>query len=254
MKHSRLILALLALAFVVKTGSVHADWRPTNVVTSGAFVMTASGPVPASNGVIHCNATNGAVNYTLPPSTGNTDYVTVIKIDSTANACTPVASGTDTIHNSGAAVLSTQYAYVKLQSSALGVWSIVAGGSSAPSSSSTGIYTSANLTGTDTVTFAQGTANVISTLTANETLTLADSRTSCSTTNRCRSTHMLCQNATGNFTVTWSNSNINWLNAATAPAYPLTASGAGANCVNMYFEYNGTSFDEVGQSAFFAGP
>lgn len=136
------------------------------------------------------------------------------------------------------------------------VWAQSSGpntGSGSGSSSGSTTWTSQSTTGTDTVSFsgADG-ANQIWTIGSNEAFTLSDSRTA-STTTRLRDQLMVCQNATGNFTLTFSGS-IVWCNGAAAPDYPLTASGAGANCQTYQFDWNGTNLICVGETVPFAGP
>lgn len=254
MKHFRLVGALLVALSVA--GNVFAGQRPTNMVTAGIFTMTATGPIPATNSIVNCNAAGGAITYTLPPATGNADYVTVIKTDSTANACTPAASGTDTINGSAGATITNQYLAVTLESTAQGVWALTSGQSNVAPTSTIGVYSGpTNLTGIDTVTFSAANSKLISTATANETaLTFAESRTNCTTSNRCNEVWMWCQNATGNFALTVANSNVKYANGAAAFDYPLTASGSGPNCQLYYMDYNGTNFIETGESAPFVGP
>lgn len=126
-------------------------------------------------------------------------------------------------------------------------------GGSGGTTQQTTTWTSHNTTGTDTVSFSGADGpNQIWIVGSNEAFTLSDTRTA-STTTRLRDQLMVCQNSTGNFTITFAGS-IVWCNGAASPDYPLTASGAGPNCQTYQFDWNGINLICVGESAPFAGP
>jgi len=111
-----------------------------------------------------------------------------------------------------------------------------------------------NLTGSNTVTFSTSCPRQLSTATANETaLSFSELRTGCSSTNRCPETWDWCQDATGGHTLAVATA-VHWSNNASAPDYPTTAAGAGANCQEYYLYYNGTYFIQTGETPPFAGP
>jgi hypothetical protein len=99
---------------------------------------------------------------------------------------------------------------------------------------------SVNLTGTDTVPLLANGAKYV--LTANETLTIQQGSVAASLTRRSRFAMQICQNATGNFTLSFAAgkgiSNINW-SGGMQPGYTLTAnSGDFYECL-----YDGSNLD-----------
>jgi hypothetical protein len=78
--------------------------------------------VAATDSYISCNATSGAVVINLPATTGSGREITVKKLDSSANACTPTRAGSDTIDGAATISITAQYAAVKLLDAASGSW------------------------------------------------------------------------------------------------------------------------------------
>ena len=92
----------------------------TAVCYSGC-ANTSPYTVVAADSYLTCDATNGAVVINLPAATGTGREITIKKIDSSANACTPTRAGSDTIDGATSYSLTVQYASSKVvdQSSAL---------------------------------------------------------------------------------------------------------------------------------------
>jgi hypothetical protein len=72
-----------------------------------------------------CDATAGAVIFTLPAALGTGRELTIKKIDATANACTPTRSGSDTIDGATSYSITVQYAASKIIDQAAGSWARV---------------------------------------------------------------------------------------------------------------------------------
>lgn len=100
-------------------------------------------------------------------------------------------------------------------------------------------WSTANLTGTDTINFGVGAKRKVI-LTANETLTISDSRAG-SASSIYVDFLEICQNATGNWTLTFANTNMygpNQTSTTFAPAYTLVAH----SCDFYEILWNGTKF------------
>lgn len=108
------VLTVNTLAASVK----QAHWNET-AITNASSPYT----VLATDVVITCNATAGAVTINLPAATGSGDYLIIKKTDSSANVCTPTRNGSDTIDGATSYSLSSQYSASTLIDTASGVWS-----------------------------------------------------------------------------------------------------------------------------------
>jgi hypothetical protein len=78
--------------------------------------------VVAADSVLSCDATGGAVVINLPAATATGRFLTIKKIDSTANACTPTRAGADLIDGGTSYSLTVQYASSAIVDSASAVW------------------------------------------------------------------------------------------------------------------------------------
>lgn len=78
-----------------------ASWTPVTV--------TAAYSVAAEVSWVRANCTGGAFAVTLPPSGNYGRWIGIIKTDSSANAATVTAAGSDTINGSATVSLSAQY-------------------------------------------------------------------------------------------------------------------------------------------------
>jgi len=78
--------------------------------------------VLAADSYITCDATTGPITINLPAATGSGREISVKKIDSTANACTPTRAGSDTIDGATSYSLTVQYAASKVVDQASGSW------------------------------------------------------------------------------------------------------------------------------------
>ena len=78
--------------------------------------------VVATDSVLTCDATGGAVVINLPAATGTGRELTLKKIDSSSNACTLTRAAADVIDGATTAALSIQYASSKLADSSAGTW------------------------------------------------------------------------------------------------------------------------------------
>lgn len=97
------------------TSTVQLHETVTTVSTSPYTVLSAD-----SN--IRCNATTAAVTINLPAASATKRELQIKKVDSSANACTVVRSGTDTIDGATSIVLSAQYSTTRIQDAAAGLW------------------------------------------------------------------------------------------------------------------------------------
>ena len=112
-----------------------------NLTVKGAsfesgIVTISSTPYPVASSDFNddCNASGVAIAIDLPAATGSGRALTFKKIDSSANACTLTASGTDKIDGAATKALSSQYVGVSLRDEASGVWDVVNPGGSGGSS------------------------------------------------------------------------------------------------------------------------
>jgi hypothetical protein len=87
-------------------------------------VNNAASPysVVATDSYIACDATAGAVLIKLPATSGSGREITIKKLDSTKNACTPTRAGSDTIDAANTVPITAQYAAVKLVDRVAGSW------------------------------------------------------------------------------------------------------------------------------------
>ncbi|MBF6569881.1 MAG: hypothetical protein IVW54_13515 [Candidatus Binataceae bacterium] len=101
MKRAALIIAMLIAA------PLYAQ-NPNGNLAAPVVTRTASAALNASSEIDLCDATAGAVTLTLPPASAQA-RVSVNKIDSSANACTIKAAGSDTMQGGlTTSVLATQ--------------------------------------------------------------------------------------------------------------------------------------------------
>lgn len=100
---------------------------PTRPMYTGTATITSSGPLPTMDTYVSCDATNGAVTISLPPTKGVGDWVIIEKIDSSGNACSISAAGSDTID--GSTSISTQFGTLALYDRGLGFWGGIAASS-----------------------------------------------------------------------------------------------------------------------------
>ena len=85
--------------------------------------ITSSTTLTEEDNVILCDASSATVTITLPlANTAKGREYKIKKIDSSANACTITASGTDLIDGSSSMSLSSQYDYVTLISDGVSNW------------------------------------------------------------------------------------------------------------------------------------
>ena len=102
-----------ALATLVR--QVHNNLTSVNHAASPYAVV-------ATDSFIYCDASAGAVVLTLPAAAGSGRELTVKKIDSSANACTPTRAGSDTIDGATSYAISSQFAAAKLIDAASATW------------------------------------------------------------------------------------------------------------------------------------
>lgn len=77
-----------------------------------------------------CDASDGAIALTLPSAAGNDSRIIIAKkSDSSANAVTVTAAGSDTIDGAATFVLSNQYEFVILINDEDGdIWNVIGSG------------------------------------------------------------------------------------------------------------------------------
>lgn len=87
-------------------------------------LTNASSPytVLAADSFITCDATAGAITINLPAATGGGREISIKKIDSSSNACTPTRAGSDTVDGATSFSLTSQYAASKVIDSASATW------------------------------------------------------------------------------------------------------------------------------------
>ncbi len=90
------------------------------------YALTESGP-----NFIRCNASGGNVTLDLPAALGTGDAYTFKRIDSSANACTIAAHGTDLIDGNATLPLTAMDQNVALIDAAVGAWDVRAAGANA---------------------------------------------------------------------------------------------------------------------------
>jgi hypothetical protein len=115
---------LILLLFVVVSGYGQQSFSSRLVHDNLTSVNNAASPytVLATDSVIVCDATSGAVVINLPAATGTGREITVKKTDSTSNACTPTRAGSDLIDGATTYSLTVQYAASKVIDQASAVW------------------------------------------------------------------------------------------------------------------------------------
>ncbi len=106
----------LALADTDTTGALSdTDWDTFNnkqeaIIAQGTHISSGS----ISNNTFNlCNATAGPITLTLPAASSNAQII-VKKIDSSANACTIDADGSETIDGNGTRALSAQWVSIHI--------------------------------------------------------------------------------------------------------------------------------------------
>ena len=83
---------------------------------------TSAYTLTANDDVVTCNASSAAFTVTLPSATGSGQKYLVIKTDSSTNAVTLAAAGTDTIEGSSTKSLASQYNKIAVVDIASGLW------------------------------------------------------------------------------------------------------------------------------------
>jgi hypothetical protein len=96
--------------------------RRGNVPISNTGQTCSSSLCTVTAATVLCNATTGAITLNLPVANGTFRHITIIKTDSTSNACTPTANGTDTIDGSATLAIPTQYYAATISDDAAGAW------------------------------------------------------------------------------------------------------------------------------------
>lgn len=115
---------LTAQQAVVAGADINNSDQVQQIHESKTSVNNAASPytVLASDSLIRCDATAGAVTINLPAATATLRQLEVKKIDSSANACTVTRNGTDTIDGATTVVLNVQYATSRIYDAASGLW------------------------------------------------------------------------------------------------------------------------------------
>jgi len=99
-----------------------------NIITGLTSVRTTTAAltIPANTFYVRGNATGGIFTITLPPALGNEGRPLVIKkIDSSGNAITIAAAGSDTIEGSATKSLAAQWDKYHLISNGVDTWEIM---------------------------------------------------------------------------------------------------------------------------------
>lgn len=87
--------------------------------------ISSSASAGSSDFVVKVNATSAAVTYTLPAASASTNRILSIqKVDSSANAVTIAANGSDTINGATSQGISTQWGAITLQSDGT-TWTVI---------------------------------------------------------------------------------------------------------------------------------
>jgi len=114
----RVIVAAVVNAGPGGSGSVFV--RPTFIPKANTLpytTKTADYTVTEGDGTIFCDATSGAITITLlPAATLNGHTLNIKKIDSSANAVTIAADGSETIDGSSTVINTIQWANIAIQS------------------------------------------------------------------------------------------------------------------------------------------
>ena len=93
-----------------------------NGIRENIAAKTAAYTLTATDSYITASASSAAFTITLPSATGSGQKYVVIKTDSTTNAVTLAAAGTDTIEGSASKALSAQYDKIAVVDIASGLW------------------------------------------------------------------------------------------------------------------------------------
>lgn len=104
-------------------GAVAVTCVQSHPAVTAITVSNSPYSVAAGDSMITCDASGGAVTINLPAATATHREITVKKLDSSANACTPTRAGSDTIDGATTLTLSVQYASAKVVDTASAVWS-----------------------------------------------------------------------------------------------------------------------------------
>jgi hypothetical protein len=129
MKYAAILLAAALLCASHASGQTPniKDSRPGIAYNANARTVTsASYAVQAEDHTLLVNATSAAVTISLPPvSSKRYPYLVLKKTDSTTNAVTIDANGSETIDGATTATLSVQYATIVLHADS-SAWRVVA--------------------------------------------------------------------------------------------------------------------------------
>jgi hypothetical protein len=109
---------------------VNGNLQINNSIISNGRILnqtsaTAAYTVAATDEIILANAATAAFTVTLPASSAAKQIVRIKKTDSSANAVTIAAAGTDTIDGSATKVLSAQYSMLTVISDGAGHWLVM---------------------------------------------------------------------------------------------------------------------------------
>ena len=86
------------------------------------LAITVADTLTVNNDVMAANASTAAFTITLPAALGSGQKYLIVKTDSSTNAVTLAAAGTDTIEGSATKVLSAQYDKIAVIDLAVGLW------------------------------------------------------------------------------------------------------------------------------------
>jgi hypothetical protein len=104
-------------------GSLAMTVKQLHLTTAAITFASSPYTVLSADSVITCDASSGAVVINLPAASGSGRYITIKKIDSSSNACTPTRAGSDLIDGATSYGLTTQYAASNILDTSSGVWS-----------------------------------------------------------------------------------------------------------------------------------
>lgn len=94
----------------------------TSGIKSNVKSKTSAYTLTTTDEFISASASSAALTITLPSATGSGQKYLILKSDSSANAVTLAAAGTDTIEGSATKVISSQYGKVGVIDIASGLW------------------------------------------------------------------------------------------------------------------------------------
>ena len=115
------ILVQVNVGGVVKTCTL-CDYSTVGGETHSVVTKTTTYVATAADRVILCDASGGAFTVTLPAASAETSVFTIIKIDSSANAVTIAADGSDTILGAATLVINFQYDAPEPVSDGVSAW------------------------------------------------------------------------------------------------------------------------------------